>query len=129
MKRSQPKRDWSDAQAKLEDEAACRVCDKRIDLEKCHISGRKYDQPRFDQKQLYVDPRDIVILCGPSTDSRSCHNRFDSGQIDLQEHLTTEEQARCVEVLGSIENARMRLAPSDYRDEINAARVVSRTAA
>lgn len=131
MKRSQPKRDWREAQAKLEDEAECRFCGKGINLEKCHISGRKYDQPhpeRPESSVLWVNPLDIVILDGPSTDSGSCHYKFDHGLIDLQEFLTVEEQARCVEVLGGIENARMRLAPSDYSSLMREARVLARVA-
>jgi hypothetical protein len=39
----------------------------------------------------------------------------DAGLLDLLPHLTAEEQVKAVENFGSIEQARMRLAPTSYR--------------
>jgi hypothetical protein len=51
----------------------------------------------------------VVELC------REHHRQFDHHEIDLLEHLTLEEQAEAVSIVG-IERARMILAPSCYRD-------------
>jgi hypothetical protein len=44
------------------------------------------------------------------------------GRLDLLEYLTIEEQLHVVKALGGIENARMRLAPLDYKTTIQQAR-------
>jgi hypothetical protein len=122
-----PKRDWGDIDIDRND--PCRICDLRGRTERAHISGRRFDQRKPGSKTLYVHPLDVVPLCGPATDYRSCHYRVDHGELDLLEHLRPVEQARAVEVMGTIEAARMRLAPSDYREPITAARVLAREAA
>ena len=43
-------------------------------------------------------------------------------EIDILEYLTLAEQLHVVEALGGIENARMRLAPLDYKTDIQQAR-------
>ena len=126
MKRSQPQRDWSDVQIDRDD--PCRICDQRGRTERAHVSGRRHDQKKPGSKVLYVHPLDVVGLCGPATDYRSCHYGVDHGTLDLLEYLTPAEQTRAVEVMGGIEVARMRLAPSDYREPITSARVTMREA-
>jgi hypothetical protein len=108
-----PKRDWRSVRTEASD--PCRVCGREGQTERAHISGRRYDRPRPGTKTLWVNPLDIVPLCGPAADSGSCHGRFDSGDLDLMPYLTTAEQMRAVECFGNIEQARMRLAPLAYR--------------
>lgn len=129
MRRSQPKRDWSAIE--IDQFTPCLVCGIVGRTERAHVSGRKYDQPHPDRptsKTLWVNPLDIAPLCGPALDPQSCHYRFDHGLLDLMEHLTPEQQLRAVELHGSIEQARRRLAPLDYRREIETARVEARLA-
>lgn len=125
-----PRRDWRDVD--IDQDTPCLVCGITGRTTRAHISGRKYDQPHPDRpesKTLWVNPLDIVPLCGPVGDSKSCHTRFDSGDLDLLDYLDPERQLRCVEVLGTIEAARVRLSPGDYHRAINAARVEVRMAA
>ena len=120
----QPNRDWDDAIRKVREEAECRVCGVQRNLQAAHLAPRTHDKPkRFGSKTLYVEPNNCVSLCA------SCHFAFDSHRFDLLEYLTIEEQAHVVAVLGGIENARMRLAPLDYRPEIEGARIKQRMAA
>lgn len=121
LKRSQPDRDWTDANAKVELEARCRVCGyEGPGIERAHIMGRKYDQPAHTgTKTLYVNPLDILPLC-PVFAPERCHERFDHHELDLLPFLAPEEQTRAVEVAGGIEAARKRLAPSAYRLELAA---------
>lgn len=63
---------------------------------------------------LYVHPDDIVPLCGPATDSATCHGRQHVFALDLLPLLSLAEQLRAVENLAGIENARVHLAPSQY---------------
>jgi hypothetical protein len=107
-----PKRDWSDVDIDPND--PCRFCGVRGRTTRAHVSGRKYDEPKPGRKTLWVNPLDVVPLCGPVGDSSACHTRFDAGEIDLLPYLTYAEQARAVYVLGGIESARMRLAPLAY---------------
>jgi len=121
----QPNRDWDDAIRKVREEGECRVCGVQRQLEAAHLAPRKHDKPkRFGSKTLWVNPANIVCLCA------HCHrDLFDLGRLDLLEYLTVEEQLHVVEALGGIENARMRLAPLDYRPAIQGARVKARMAA
>ena len=107
-----PKRDWSDIQTVAN--TPCRVCGQAGQTERAHVSGRRFDKPRPGKRTLWVNPLDVIPLCGPATDSQSCHCRFDSGILDVLPYLTAEEQVRAVENFGSIEQARMRLAPTAY---------------
>lgn len=109
MKRSQPKRDWTEARAKVDTEGACRICGTGQNLEAAHLAGRRFDRPRQGRSILYVDPVSVIPLC------RRDHQLFDAHQLDVLGVVTTEEQARAVMDLGSIETARIRLAPSEYR--------------
>lgn len=115
---SQPKRIWDDARAKVEEEGRCRICGRAQDLEAAHIMGRKYDRPASPgSKTLYVNPESIVPLCGSWNGSAqaSCHHRVDAHELDLLGYLTQPEQVQAVMDCGSIETARRRLAPSEYR--------------
>lgn len=63
---------------------------------------------------LWVNPDDVVPLCGPATDTRTCHGLQHAHRLDLLELLSLPEQLRAVECFGSLENARVHLAPSLY---------------
>ena len=114
MRRSQPKRDWSDAVQKRDAEGRCRVCHIERGLEMAHITGRRNDQPKPGTKTLYVHPDSIVPLC--SVD----HRAYDARELDLLPYLTTEEQARAVLDAGSLTLAFRRTAPTSYRVEVAA---------
>lgn len=109
-----PRRDWRDITIEAAD--PCRVCGAEGQTERAHVSGRRFDEPKPGRKTPWVNPLDVVPLCGPATDSASCHFRFDAGILDLMPYLTAAEQVKCVENFGSIEQARMRLCPTAYRD-------------
>jgi hypothetical protein len=114
MKRSQPKRLWDDARAKVEAEG-CRCC-FRPAVETAHIIGRHCDQPKTEgSKTLYVHPDSVVGLCVAH------HRAYDARELDLLGHLTPEEEARAVLDAGGLELARRRLAPGAYRDMRGAA--------
>lgn len=106
---SQPQRDWADAQTKR---TACRVCGGHY-VELAHLTGRKYDRPKGPgSKILYIHPDSVISLCPDH------HRAFDAHALDILSYLTTEEQVRAVEDLGSIESARRRLCPSAYREDL-----------
>lgn len=131
-------RDWSDARAKLEAEGRCRNCGRSARLEVAHLDGQRYDQPADcktckgtgrrlagagscgvckgsgETKTFYVDPVRTIPLCGPAVDTGTCHNLFDSGQLDVLGLLTLEEQLAVVESLEGIEAARIRLSRPAY---------------
>ena len=113
---SQPRRDWSDARAKVESEEICRVCGRSICLEAAHIMGRVHDPQKGQSKTRYVRPESIVPLCGSLAPEFSCHVLYDAHQIDLLPYLTKEEQAQAVLDAGSIDSARRRLCPSEFRE-------------
>lgn len=124
-----PERDWTAARAKVEEEGCCRIC-KRTDrkLEAAHILGREHDEPktRIDAgtgeliatKVLWVDPLRIFPACGPFPDG--CHGDADYRRINILPHLTLEEQIQAVKDAGGIEAARIRLAPVEHREEVEA---------
>jgi hypothetical protein len=118
-KQSEPKRDWTDANAKVEIEGRCRVCGWEGEgLERAHIMGRRYDQPvHTGTRTLYVNPLDVLPLC-PVFAPEKCHHRYDHRELDLLPFLAPEEQTRAVEVAGGIEAARKRVAPLRHREEV-----------
>jgi len=119
---SEPRRDWSAANAKLESEGRCRVCGATSHLESAHIMGRRYDEPVHPgSRVLYVDPNRIVILCGPFPDG--CHGEYDHKRLDLLSYLRPEEQTQAVADAGGIELALKRLTPVRHREEVEASRV------
>ena len=126
MKRSQPKRDWSDVD--IDETTPCLVCGIEGRTTRAHVSGRRFDRPKPGRKTLWVNPLDVVPLCGPVGDSQACHTRFDAGEIYLLDVLDEPRRLRCAELMG-FENARMRLAPSDYHRVVQEARARVREAA
>lgn len=122
-----PKRDWSDVD--VDADTPCLLCGMQGRTERAHVMGRKFDKPKPGRKTLWVNPLDIVPLCGPALDSQSCHYRYDNGLEGILHRLDTERQIRAVELAGSIESARKRLDPQDFHRAIEAARVEVRIAA
>lgn len=120
MKRGQPKRDSRDAVAKCEEEGRCRVCGIERGLDLAHLAPREHDEPKPGRKTRYVEPDNAIPLC------RHDHTDFDAHRLDVLPYLTLDEQLHVVRVLGGIEQARMRLAPLDYRRDIVAARATAR---
>lgn len=116
MKRSQPKRDWSDARAKVEAEEVCRVCGSNEQVQAAHIIERACDQPKpgFASPPLWVNPDSVIPLCGEFSQLK-CHPSYDAHSLDILEFLTTAEQIQAVRDAGGIESARRRTAPSLYR--------------
>jgi hypothetical protein len=109
MKSRPPKRDFSDARAKVEEEGVCRACgipdgstldDQRVWLETAHVipralSDEVLEGPRGG-KVRHV-PRDAVVpLCAPDR----CHAAFDSHRLDLLPVLTRAEELHAVRVVG-----------------------------
>lgn len=115
MRRTQPRRDWSDANEQKR--APCRVCG-HVPVELAHTIGRKHDERRGSV--LYVHPDSVVPLCVHH------HRAHDLGRgalgdpFDLLPHLTLDEQLDAVRRAGGIESARRRLAPSCYRKDMAA---------
>jgi hypothetical protein len=139
-----PRRDWSDARRKIEDEGRCRLCSATgVKIDAAHVLGRRYDRPRVEgssTKVLYVHPDSVVGLCsdtvvessvGPDGVSenrvrRGCHSRYDAGEVSILAVLTVDEQVRAVQDAGGIELARRRIDAPDYSNEIRAARAAQR---
>ncbi len=99
IKRSQPKRDWTHARAKVEAEGACRVCGSP-NVEAAHVIGREHD-PELQELDgtpfvRVVLPEAVVPLC------REHHTAYDHHELDLLPHLNLEEQERAVKDAGSI---------------------------
>jgi hypothetical protein len=101
---ARPKRDWTQARQKVEDEGRCRACARGrhelaghgLRLEAAHLAGRTYDEE-------VVNPDDVLPLCGPATQFDTCHARLDQRNgLDLLPFLTREEQARMVLHLGMV---------------------------
>lgn len=143
------KRDWYAARQKVSEENACRGCgrDTRAlraigrTLEAAHLAGREFDRrialralaaetqdlstaPTYPKgTTLPVDPDRIAPLCGPATQSGTCHYALDLGtpeeraKLRLESKLSAIEQAQLVADLGSIALAWRRLTGSHIDSE------------
>lgn len=119
MRRSQPKRDWSEAEKKR---GRCRVCGHRY-TELAHTYSR------FAQDELVVGPRggevlkvkavSVVPLCkewmpgdypGNFIPYAGCHKLYDQHKLDLLPHLTLEEQLEVVRAAGNLVTALRRVS-------------------
>jgi hypothetical protein len=97
MKRSQPKRNWADARAKVSAEGVCRNCGNDYGLEAAHVWGREADEPTIDGGTvLWVKPSRIIPLCG------RCHREYDAHRLDALPLLSTEEQVQLTRDAGGI---------------------------
>lgn len=102
-----PRRDWTQARAKVDTEGRCRNCRRQggpgtsLFLEAAHVIGREHDQPSLhDERVLWVAPIDVVPLC------RMCHALYDDRRLDLLPVLTVEEQAAAVRKVGIVSATR-----------------------
>lgn len=50
-----------------------------------------------------VSPHAVVPLCGPSTDTRTCHGKQHAGKLDLLPHLTLPEQGYAAWKVGIVQ--------------------------
>ena len=112
-------RDWALARMKLQrEEGRCRVCRTDRQVQMAHIFKRWVDRTYADgtpqPKAWVVLPERVVPLCGPIGDPNSCHERYDTGRLDLLGHLSKQEEAQAVLDAGGLELARKRLCPSVY---------------
>lgn len=102
MKSKPVKRFWQHAIEKIESEGCCRACGATDFVDACHIVPRRFDEettgPRGG-KYLYVDPRNVIALCGAFSEQNH-HAMFDSHDLDLLEVITEEEFEYAVGVLG-----------------------------
>jgi len=123
LKQKEPKRDWTDARAKVDHEGCCRIC-KRTDLplEAAHALGREHDEPKLGKdgwptKELYVHPDRIIPACGPFP--AGCHGDVDHNRVNYLQYLSLAEQIKAVEDAGGIEAARIRLEPVEHNAEVD----------
>ncbi len=79
----------------------CRLCGTSRNLDIHHVVPRRIK--RDDS------PANLICLC------RDCHQAVHDLRVDLAPVLSASEQAKAVELTGSIEGARRLLTPSAYR--------------
>ncbi len=130
------KRNWEAAHEKLLAEGRCRACRRpktSVKLEAAHIIGREADRlsplsmffrPHSDRlwaEPYLVVPARIIPLCGPATDTTTCHGKQHAGRLDLIPLLTLPEILQAVHDASRLyggngfENARLRLVPTSER--------------
>jgi len=80
------RRDWRVPRAKVDREGVCRVCHRPGRLEAAHIIPRSLGGTEEEHA--------TVPLC------RGCHSEFDAHTLDLLPHLTRDEQAHAVRLVG-----------------------------
>lgn len=93
-----PKRDWSEALAKVEAEGRCRVCrvsSQKRKVDAAHTLGRRYDRPGEDGV-IVVRAVDTCPMCRP------CHGDYDAHRLDLVPHLSHAEMAAAVGHVGIV---------------------------
>lgn len=117
MKSGGPKRDWTQARAKVEREGRCRYCKSREgtngELQAAHVIGREHDRP---PKHVLGDRPAVWLVFEQRTVPLCpfCHDAYDAHEIDLLPVLTLEEQVQAVRDAGGLELARRRVAPCAY---------------
>lgn len=110
-RRSEPRRDWTLANAKRdEEEDICRVTGEH-GTELAHVMGRKYDEPISPGSRTLLVLPDRVVPLAPRI-----HTAYDAHDFDLLPYLTTSEQAQAVLDAGSIGLALKRISPVAARE-------------
>lgn len=69
-------------------------------LELAHTIGRKYDLPAKAGEIRRVDPLAVITLCGPQVNTGTCHNRYDSHQLDIRPYLTDAQLQWAINRIG-----------------------------
>lgn len=96
------RRDWSEARTKCEDEGSCRISGcSGSPLQPAHLVHRGMGGD--------MDADNIIPLC------LEHHQEFDRHRLDILHLCSLNEQLSTVRQLGSIERARQRLMPSEYK--------------
>lgn len=121
MKRSQPKRDWRAANRKRDLEGnTCRNCGSVLRVELAHVIGREHDKeaPIFWDEEAdgpwspyRVAPARVILLCGPATDTTTCHGKQHAGRLDVGRLLDREEAAQAAYDAGTLYSAAVALYP------------------
>lgn len=118
-------RSWVAAREKVDLEGMCRNCSTPYRLEAAHVIGRTHDgdPPVRDEdwSPFDVHPDRIIPLCGPATDSTTCHGKQHAGCLEMLPLLTREEQVQAVADVGSISRAMQLLSPSANPRRLRAA--------
>lgn len=126
-------RDWSAAEVKRAD--WCRVCQRprwEVPIELAHVIGRRCDLDQVsiceyeddERGEVYsirvavVLPDRVIPLCGPATDSGSCHQLLDAHQLDVWDHLSKGERFQAIEDAGSLGLALRRCAPLTWDSRV-----------
>jgi predicted restriction endonuclease len=111
------RRDWTEARAKVDDEAQCRVCGKHEGVRYVDANGM-WSRVRLEAAHLWQrsqggteNPNNIVPLC------QDCHRLLDAHRLNIGHVLTDEENAELTRQAGSIGSAYRRAYPIDYREE------------
>lgn len=121
IKRSQPRRNWTEARAKVVEEGACRTCRARegdvrageiVRLQAAHLADRSYDR----RDGYFVKPERVVPLC------RACHETYDGpaslrGALRMEAVVTADETEQLVADLGSLGLAWRRLTGAQMPDQ------------
>lgn len=114
-KKPRIRRNWERANEEKR-ASRCRACGREAwELERkgrvielAHVAGQKYDlTPAIGYEEipilrsnLWVAPTRVIPLCGPSTDTGTCHNLHHAARLDLLPHLTRAEEVQAVADLG-----------------------------
>jgi hypothetical protein len=109
------RRNWDLAIAKIADEGACRACgrsDRKLDC--AHVVGRRADVRSGNT--AIVNPDSIIPLCGPSTDTASCHCRYDQHRLDVCGLLSLDESVQAVRDAGGLGAAYRRVTGQRLED-------------
>ena len=110
-------RNWQAAREKVDLEGCCRVCGTTFRIEAAHVVAREHDASfpvrNEDWSPYDVAPDRIIPLCGPATDTTTCHGKQHAKTLDLLTHLTEPEQVQAVADAGSISTAYTLLMPSE----------------
>lgn len=118
-------RDWSLVFAeKGESDSVCRNCRKAPPeverLEWAHTIGREHDKENFilgltdagnPARLCLVVPNRVVRLCGPAVNTGTCHNKYDTSQLDIWDLMTDDEKDQAIHDAGSEGLAMRRCAP------------------
>lgn len=106
VSRTNPRRDWTEARAKVDYEGRCRVCGRSdVKLDAAHIIPRSMVPPDCGGEH----PDNIVPLC-----AERCHPAYDRGELDLLGALSIAEQVKAVDLACGISRALRRITKQHW---------------